>query len=107
MATTARLPASSCSLGTGSSSTTRSRWATMAAVGCAPGGSNTHRRSMGLFLCRSSSTAGAQGGRRMEDYNTAMKRMMRNPYEYHHDLGKEPIATPLLLRWPLRNWLLK
>lgn len=22
-----------------------------------------------------------------EDYNTAMKRMMRNPYEYHHDLG--------------------
>lgn len=23
----------------------------------------------------------------MEDYNTAMKRMMRNPYEYHHDLG--------------------
>lgn len=24
---------------------------------------------------------------RMEDYNTAMKRMMRNPYEYHHDLG--------------------
>jgi len=79
----------------------------MAAVGCAPGGSNTHRRSVGLFLCRSSSTAGAQGGRRMEDYNTAMKRMMRNPYEYHHDLGKEPIATPLLLRWPLRNWLLK
>ncbi|KAJ4786909.1 hypothetical protein LUZ62_038155 [Rhynchospora pubera] len=24
---------------------------------------------------------------RMDDYNTAMKRMMRNPYEYHHDLG--------------------
>ncbi|XP_027338792.1 phosphoglucan phosphatase LSF2, chloroplastic [Abrus precatorius] len=24
---------------------------------------------------------------RMEDYNLAMKRMMRNPYEYHHDLG--------------------
>ncbi|ESW09605.1 hypothetical protein PHAVU_009G141000 [Phaseolus vulgaris] len=24
---------------------------------------------------------------RMEDYNMAMKRMMRNPYEYHHDLG--------------------
>ncbi|KAM5556828.1 hypothetical protein ABKV19_024293 [Rosa sericea] len=23
----------------------------------------------------------------VEDYNTAMKRMMRNPYEYHHDLG--------------------
>ncbi|KAG6539203.1 phosphoglucan phosphatase LSF2, chloroplastic-like [Zingiber officinale] len=25
--------------------------------------------------------------RQVEDYNTAMKRMMRNPYEYHHDLG--------------------
>lgn len=24
----------------------------------------------------------------VEDYNTAMKRMMRNPYEYHHDLGQ-------------------
>ncbi|KAL7614603.1 hypothetical protein Lser_V15G09083 [Lactuca serriola] len=24
---------------------------------------------------------------KVEDYNTAMKRMMRNPYEYHHDLG--------------------
>ncbi|KAJ3680933.1 hypothetical protein LUZ60_015422 [Juncus effusus] len=24
---------------------------------------------------------------RMEEYNTAMKRMMRNPYDYHHDLG--------------------
>ncbi|GLT38456.1 hypothetical protein SLA2020_127060 [Shorea laevis] len=24
---------------------------------------------------------------RMEEYNRAMKRMMRNPYEYHHDLG--------------------
>lgn len=24
---------------------------------------------------------------KMEDYNIAMKRMMRNPYEYHHDLG--------------------
>ncbi|QHN80538.1 Phosphoglucan phosphatase LSF2 [Arachis hypogaea] len=23
----------------------------------------------------------------MEDYNFAMKRMTRNPYEYHHDLG--------------------
>ncbi|KAM1471122.1 hypothetical protein COP2_042822 [Malus domestica] len=23
----------------------------------------------------------------MEEYNTAMKKMMRNPYEYHHDLG--------------------
>ncbi|XP_078436356.1 dual specificity protein phosphatase (DsPTP1) family protein [Wolffia australiana] len=25
--------------------------------------------------------------RKVEDYNTVMKRMMRNPYEYHHDLG--------------------
>ncbi|KAK3004493.1 hypothetical protein RJ639_018756 [Escallonia herrerae] len=25
-------------------------------------------------------------GTKMEEYNTAMKRMMRNPYEYHHDL---------------------
>ncbi|KAL2926082.1 Phosphoglucan phosphatase LSF2 chloroplastic [Bienertia sinuspersici] len=24
---------------------------------------------------------------RVEDYNIAMKKMMRNPYEYHHDLG--------------------
>ncbi|XP_073043062.1 phosphoglucan phosphatase LSF2, chloroplastic isoform X1 [Primulina eburnea] len=24
---------------------------------------------------------------KMEDYNTAMKTLMRNPYEYHHDLG--------------------
>uniref|UniRef100_A0A1J3CAN0 Phosphoglucan phosphatase LSF2, chloroplastic n=1 Tax=Noccaea caerulescens TaxID=107243 RepID=A0A1J3CAN0_NOCCA len=24
---------------------------------------------------------------KMEDYNTAMKRLMRSPYEYHHDLG--------------------
>ena len=25
--------------------------------------------------------------KKIEDYNTVMKRMMRNPYEYHHDLG--------------------
>lgn len=25
---------------------------------------------------------------KLEEYNTAMKRMMRNPYEYHHDLGQ-------------------
>ncbi|KAF8081136.1 hypothetical protein N665_0903s0017 [Sinapis alba] len=24
---------------------------------------------------------------KVEDYNTAMKRLMRSPYEYHHDLG--------------------
>uniref|UniRef100_A0A0E0BMU4 Tyrosine specific protein phosphatases domain-containing protein n=1 Tax=Oryza glumipatula TaxID=40148 RepID=A0A0E0BMU4_9ORYZ len=51
----------------------------------AAGGSRSQRRrsSSGVFLCRSSTT----GSTRMEDYNTAMKRMMRNPYEYHHDLG--------------------
>jgi hypothetical protein len=51
----------------------------------AAGGSRSQRRrsSSGVFLCRSSTT----GSSRMEDYNTAMKRMMRNPYEYHHDLG--------------------
>ncbi|XP_066355734.1 phosphoglucan phosphatase LSF2, chloroplastic-like [Miscanthus floridulus] len=65
----------------------KSRRLAMAAVRCGPGGSRSHRRSLGVFLCRSSSTAGAQGGTRMEDYNAAMKRMMRNPYEYHHDLG--------------------
>uniref|UniRef100_A0A0D9XNA0 Tyrosine specific protein phosphatases domain-containing protein n=1 Tax=Leersia perrieri TaxID=77586 RepID=A0A0D9XNA0_9ORYZ len=56
-------------------------------VAVAAGGSS--RSPPGVFLCRSSTptTAGAEGGRRMEDYNTAMKRMMRNPYEYHHDLG--------------------
>lgn len=26
--------------------------------------------------------------RKIEDYNTVMKRMMSNPYEYHHDLGE-------------------
>ena len=25
---------------------------------------------------------------KMEEYNTSMKRMMRNPCEYHHDLGQ-------------------
>lgn len=35
---------------------------------------------------------------KMEDYNTAMKKMMRNPYEYHHDLGQSPfnLVTSLL-----------
>ncbi|KAF0916584.1 hypothetical protein E2562_007659 [Oryza meyeriana var. granulata] len=56
----------------------RSRKAALAA-----GGSRSRRRCAGLFLCRFSTTAGAEGSRRMEDYNTAMKRMMRNPYEYH------------------------
>ncbi|CAL4891788.1 unnamed protein product [Urochloa decumbens] len=90
MASTARLP-TSCSL-----ATIGSRRAAMAAIGCAPpSGSRSHRGSAGLSVCRCSSTAGAQGGRKMEDYNTAMKRMMRNPYEYHHDLGMSPpIITP-------------
>uniref|UniRef100_A0A0A9E6G0 Tyrosine specific protein phosphatases domain-containing protein n=1 Tax=Arundo donax TaxID=35708 RepID=A0A0A9E6G0_ARUDO len=82
MANTSRLP-TSYTLPTGSISARGSRPA-VAAAGCAPGG---RRRSVGVILCRSSSTAGAEGGRRMEDYNAAMKRMMRNPYEYHHDLG--------------------
>ncbi|CDP13923.1 unnamed protein product [Coffea canephora] len=30
---------------------------------------------------------GSSSKNRMEEYNIAMKRMMRNPYEYHHDLG--------------------
>uniref|UniRef100_J3NAS0 Tyrosine specific protein phosphatases domain-containing protein n=1 Tax=Oryza brachyantha TaxID=4533 RepID=J3NAS0_ORYBR len=60
----------------------RSRSAAVAA-----GGSRSRPRSTGVFPCLSSTTAGAEGSRRMEDYNTAMKRMMRNPYEYHHDLG--------------------
>nr|GMC65692.1 phosphoglucan phosphatase LSF2, chloroplastic [Ipomoea batatas] len=29
---------------------------------------------------------GVSGKNKMEEYNVAMKRMMRNPYEYHHDL---------------------
>ncbi|XP_066359555.1 phosphoglucan phosphatase LSF2, chloroplastic-like [Miscanthus floridulus] len=86
MANTSRLP-TPCILPTVSVGAKSRRLAIMAAVRCGPGGSRSHRRSLGVFLCRSSSTAGAQGGTRMEDYNTAMKRMMRNPYEYHHDLG--------------------
>ncbi|XP_024974036.1 phosphoglucan phosphatase LSF2, chloroplastic [Cynara cardunculus var. scolymus] len=35
----------------------------------------------------SQSTKPETSNHKMEDYNTAMKRMMRNPYEYHHDLG--------------------
>nr|CAB3463984.1 unnamed protein product [Digitaria exilis] len=87
MASTARLPTSS-SLATGSI-TARSRKSAMAGIVCVPSVSrSSHRTSVGLPLCRSS-TAGAAGGggRRMEDYNTAMKQMMHNPYEYHHDLG--------------------
>ncbi|XP_060181738.1 phosphoglucan phosphatase LSF2, chloroplastic isoform X2 [Lycium barbarum] len=32
--------------------------------------------------CHATSTSN-----KMEEYNLAMKRMMRNPYEYHHELG--------------------
>ncbi|GMH27105.1 hypothetical protein Nepgr_028948 [Nepenthes gracilis] len=34
-----------------------------------------------------SSSSSAANKSRMEEYNISMKRMMRNPYEYHHDLG--------------------
>ncbi|KAL6126832.1 hypothetical protein ACLB2K_074877 [Fragaria x ananassa] len=33
----------------------------------------------------------------VEDYNTAMKRMMRNPYEYHHDLARKNGTMDLIL----------
>ncbi|KAM0920345.1 hypothetical protein ACQ4PT_007573 [Festuca glaucescens] len=60
----------------------------MAAVGPAPGRGGFRWRSVRPLLCSSSSAAAGIGGSgRMEDYNTAMKHMMRNPYEYHHDLG--------------------
>nr|GMC65690.1 phosphoglucan phosphatase LSF2, chloroplastic [Ipomoea batatas] len=42
---------------------------------------------------------GVSGKNKMEEYNVAMKRMMRNPYEYHHDLdfrmGLEAIAITM------------
>ncbi|OWM87370.1 phosphoglucan phosphatase LSF2, chloroplastic isoform X2 [Punica granatum] len=31
--------------------------------------------------------AGGGSRHKMDEYNVAMKRLMRNPYEYHHDLG--------------------
>lgn len=40
-------------------------------------------------------TSKGEGSKKMEDYNTAMKRMMRNPYEYHHDLGQFPLFSYL------------
>lgn len=40
-------------------------------------------------------TSKGEGSNKMEDYNTAMKRMMRNPYEYHHDLGQFPLFSYL------------
>ncbi|XP_051180346.1 phosphoglucan phosphatase LSF2, chloroplastic [Lolium perenne] len=81
------LPASQRLPASGAGVRTRARPA-MAAVGCAPGRGGVRRRSVFPLMCRSSSAAAETGGSgRMEDYNTAMKRMMRNPYEYHHDLG--------------------
>ncbi|KAI9102218.1 hypothetical protein K1719_023728 [Acacia pycnantha] len=35
----------------------------------------------------STSRRASNSKNRMEEYNIAMKKMMRNPYEYHHDLG--------------------
>lgn len=32
--------------------------------------------------------AGGDFRSKMDEYNVAMKRLMRNPYEYHHDLGQ-------------------
>jgi hypothetical protein len=86
MANISRILLVSSVLPTGGDSTESARPA-VAAFGCSTDGRKSRRRSgVGLVLCRSS-TAGAQGGRKMEDYNTAMKRMMHNPYECHHDLG--------------------
>ncbi|KAL6905754.1 hypothetical protein ACP4OV_003355 [Aristida adscensionis] len=81
MANAFRLPASR-GLPTGSVSAGSRRPAAMAG-----GGGRSHRGRAGAIVCRSSATAGSGGSSRMEDYNAAMKRMMRNPYEYHHDLG--------------------
>lgn len=37
---------------------------------------------------RSPMAAGGDFRSKMDEYNVAMKRLMRNPYEYHHDLGQ-------------------
>ncbi|XP_010543685.1 PREDICTED: phosphoglucan phosphatase LSF2, chloroplastic [Tarenaya hassleriana] len=42
-------------------------------------------RGVGENPGRNGSSLSSKSG--PEDYNTVMKRMMRNPYEYHHDLG--------------------
>lgn len=53
-------------------------------------------RNLAGVYCKSSGESSGTGGtngvslsskNKMEDYNTAMKRLMRSPYEYHHDLG--------------------
>lgn len=54
--------------------------------------SNKSSGRNGIFCKISGTGVGEDPGKtsksRTEDYNTAMKNMMRNPYEYHHDLGK-------------------
>lgn len=42
---------------------------------------------------------------KMEDYNTAMKRLMRSPYEYHHDLGTNMPKKILTFRHDLVSFL--
>lgn len=52
--------------------------------------SNDGTKNAGFSRASESSSGALRSdtkGNRMEEYNTAMKRMMRNPYEYHHDLG--------------------
>lgn len=44
-------------------------------------------RESGIEENPNSKRGAASPTNRMEEYNIAMKRMMRNPYEYHHDLG--------------------
>jgi hypothetical protein len=42
---------------------------------------------------KSTSNKAANSKKVVEEYNTAMKRMMRNPYEYHHDLGQSSFPS--------------
>ncbi|KAL8135310.1 phosphoglucan phosphatase LSF2, chloroplastic [Apium graveolens] len=49
---------------------------------------------MHKVVCQSAAGRGGEttnkttsSSNRVDEYNTAMKRLMRNPYEYHHDLG--------------------
>lgn len=43
--------------------------------------------SRGGEITNKSTSSSSSSSNRVEEYNTAMKRLMRNPYEYHHDLG--------------------
>ncbi|KAK4760019.1 hypothetical protein SAY87_023150 [Trapa incisa] len=47
----------------------------------------TNKLPDGAGQRRIPAAVGGGSGSRMDEYNVAMKRMMRNPYEYHHDLG--------------------